>query len=215
MRRVVFFTALSFAMTACSSEPATPPIPEDPTDAASIVAAARECHVGDYDGVASADLGEPEFHGEPSQADRNQLESTLYLEAKAEETCVYALPSGLLLRVLQASGDDMPSPTPGEMVTAHYEGSFPNGEVFDSSYERGAPITHSSTGFIPGWNEALSLMRIGEEWELFIPSNLAYGERGVGPIGPNMALMFRMELVCLPAREEPSCADIMAASDDS
>jgi len=213
MRRATFLIALSATLAACSSNPVEPPVPTDPTDAMSVVEAARQCDVADFADIPVVEIGQPEFHGDPGTAERNQLESDIYLERMSFQHCVYELPSGLLLRVIRASDEDTGTPTPGEMVTAHYEGSFANGEVFDSSFDRGAPITHSSTGFIAGWNEALSLMRVGEEWELFIPSNLAYGERGVGPIGPNTALKFRMELICLPAREDAVC-DAPAESQD-
>lgn len=81
-------------------------------------------------------------------------------------------------------------------ITAHYEGRLINGEVFDSSYRRGEPATFNINQVIPGWKEVIPLMREGDKWQVFIPSNLAYGERGQAPIiGPNEALIFDIELV--------------------
>lgn len=207
MRRALLLTTIAGFAAACSSGPGEPPVPADPADPASVVTAARAC------AEAGFEIGElppppaPEFHGEPGLAERNQLGSELYIEQVSELTCVYTMPSGLRIRVVEASGEDMPVPDTGEMIRAHYDGNFPDGTGFDSSYERGTPLEYPSNRFIPGWNEALSHMRVGETWELFIPSDLAYGTSGTpgGPIGPNQALYFRMELICLPARTEPSC----------
>ena len=81
-------------------------------------------------------------------------------------------------------------------VTTHYEGRLLDGTVFDSSYKRGAPATFGVTQVIAGWTEALQLMKEGDQWELYIPSNLAYGERGAGSdIGPNSTLIFKIELI--------------------
>ena len=107
-----------------------------------------------------------------------------------------------MLRVRVASPADVASPVSGDRVTVHYRGQFPNGEEFDSSYSRGEPATFPSDRLIEGWVEALPLMRVGEVWELYIPSELAYGARGVGPIGPNQSLVFQLELVGLPDAAE-------------
>lgn len=203
MRRTAL-AALVIAAAACSPAPAQQPEPENPEDAATILAAARACDVTQFE---DADPGEPqaEFGGSPSRAERNALTSELWLEATDARPCVYTLPSGLRVRVLEAAGEDAPGPDEGEIVRVHYEGKFPNGEEFDSSYGRGEPADFPSNRLIAGWVEALSMMRTGEEWELFIPSDLGYGEGGVGPIGPNQALYFRMELICLPRRAEADC----------
>lgn len=210
MRRALLLPSIAILTAACSSGPAEPPVPADPEDPASVVEAARGCSALGLEYGEVPTPAEPEFHGDPSVAERNTLIGELYLEQVSELPCVYTLPSGMRLRVREASGEDMPTPDAGEMVRAHYDGRFPNGEGFDSSYDRGQPINHPSNGFIAGWNEAMSHMRVGEVWELFIPSNLAYGPAGIGPIGPNQTLFFRMELVCLPARTEPSCEALEA-----
>lgn len=205
MRRTAL-AAFALTASACSGAPAQP-APDNPEDAASVVAAARSCDLTQFE---DAYTGAPqaEFEGSPSQAEQNALNSELWLEAIDERPCVYALPSGLRLRVLRGADEDAGSPEAGELVRVHYEGLFPNGDGFDSSYERGAPADFPSDRLIAGWVEALGHMRAGEEWELFIPADLAYGERGAGGIiGPNQALYFRMELLCLPSREDANCPE--------
>jgi peptidylprolyl isomerase/FKBP-type peptidyl-prolyl cis-trans isomerase FklB len=82
-------------------------------------------------------------------------------------------------------------------VLVQYEGRLPNGQVFDSSYQRGAPAAFTVAGLVPAWTEALQRMRPGEEWLLIAPPQLGYGERGAGPIPPNSALVFRIELLAV------------------
>lgn len=134
-----------------------------------------------------------------SDAAANAASSASFLEDVRAASCVVELPSGLMLRVRTPveSGD---SPVSGDLVTVHYRGQLPHGEEFDSSYSRGEPATFPSDRLISGWVEALPLMRVGERWELYIPSDLAYGGRGTpgGPIGPDQALVFELELVDLP-----------------
>jgi hypothetical protein len=88
------------------------------------------------------------------------------------------------------------SPKSSDTVRVNYEGSLLDGTIFDSSYQRGESITFPVTGVIPGWVEALQLMKVGDKWQLFIPSNLAYGAQGAGPqIPPNSTLVFQVELI--------------------
>jgi FKBP-type peptidyl-prolyl cis-trans isomerase FklB len=83
-------------------------------------------------------------------------------------------------------------------VTVNYKGTLIDGTEFDSSYKRGQPATFAVNGVIPGWTEALQLMKEGSKWQMFIPSNLAYGERGAGgAIGPNAVLIFEVELISI------------------
>ena len=90
------------------------------------------------------------------------------------------------------------SPKATDTVTTQYTGTLIDGTEFDSSYKRGQPATFPVSGVIPGWTEALQLMKEGAKWELFIPSNLAYGERGAGgEIGPNATLVFEVELISI------------------
>ena len=88
-------------------------------------------------------------------------------------------------------------PTEKSSVTVHYRGTLLNGEEFDSSYKRGQPYTTLVTNVIPGWTEALQLMPVGSKWELYIPSNLAYGNSPRGPGGPNSTLVFEVELLSI------------------
>ena len=104
------------------------------------------------------------------------------------------LPSGLQYRVItEGTGK---TPTENDTVIVHYRGTLLDGTEFDSSYRRGEPATFRVKGVIPGWSEALQLMKEGAKWQLFIPSRLAYGERGAGrTIGPNAVLIFDVELI--------------------
>lgn len=171
------------------------------TDTATTLEQARACTGGEAGAFAfspdglTALAGPAQFNAEMSRA---------YMEAVRTRDCVFTLASGLTLRIDRAvTGADAASPESGDLVTVHYEGKLISGEVFDSSYARNEPATFPSDRLIPGWVEALALMRVGEEWTLFIPADLAYGERGTpgGPIGPNQALTFRLELIELPADE--------------
>lgn len=206
--RAIALTGI-LALSACTSAPATRPVPSDPESAQSIVEAARQCRAEDFADAPMMDAGQPEFGGNPSQAQRNTILGELYIERMSLQPCVYALPSGLNFRILRASGEDALTPEGGEIVRVHYDGQDINGQTFDSSYARAAPAEFPSGRLIAGWVEALGLMRTGEEWELFIPPDLAYGERGTpgGPIGPSQTLYFRMELICLPSREDGACED--------
>lgn len=106
--------------------------------------------------------------------------------------------SGLQYEVL-VSGDGA-SPGPRDMVTTHYHGTFIDGRVFDSSVQRGQPIAFPVDGVIGGWTEGLQLMKVGDKWKLYIPPDLAYGERGTSGIGPNETLIFEVELLDVQRR---------------
>lgn len=162
---------------------------------AAMVDRGRACAIDADAPVISA--AAPDHDG--SDAAANAASSASFLADVRAASCVVELPSGLMLRVRTPveSGD---SPVSGDLVTVHYRGQLPHGEEFDSSYSRGEPATFPSDRLISGWVEALPLMRVGERWELYIPSDLAYGGRGTpgGPIGPDQALVFELELVDLP-----------------
>lgn len=114
-------------------------------------------------------------------------------ENKAREGVVVT-ESGLQYEVITKGEGE--SPDENDKVKVHYHGTLPDGTVFDSSVERGEPITFPVNGVIKGWTEAMQLMKVGDKWKLFIPAELAYGERGAGPkIGPNQALVFEVELL--------------------
>lgn len=105
--------------------------------------------------------------------------------------------SGLKYKVLR-QGNGI-KPKANDLVTVHYEGRLPNGQVFDSSYQRGETIQFGLNQVIAGWTEGLQLMPVGSKYQFYIPSNLAYGERGAGGIiGPNQDLIFDVELISVP-----------------
>jgi FKBP-type peptidyl-prolyl cis-trans isomerase FklB len=109
---------------------------------------------------------------------------------------VTTTPSGLRYRVLASGPADGKSPSFFDSVMVHYRGTLTDGTVFDSSYERGSPATFGVGQVIPGWTEALKLMKPGDKWMLHIPSRLAYGGRAVGDkIPPNSDLIFQVELL--------------------
>lgn len=126
-------------------------------------------------------------------AETNLAEGEAYLAAHAEEEDVTVTDSGLQYRVLESGNGATPGPD--SSVEVHYEGTLIDGTVFDSSYERGEPVAFRVDQVIEGWQEALQLMSVGDTWEIAIPSELAYGAYGQGPIGPNETLLFRVELL--------------------
>lgn len=125
---------------------------------------------------------------------RKQEVANKYLEENKKKDGVQATESGLQYQVLKSGSGA--SPNAESTVTVHYEGKLINGEIFDSSIKRGQPASFGVSQVIKGWTEALLRMRVGDKWRLFIPPNLAYGERGSPPaIGPNEALIFEVELL--------------------
>lgn len=170
--------------------------PAAATAESAIVAEARSC-VGAAD-TALLVADAPADGNQNPQA--NAAAAIAYLDAVRAEPCVFELPSGLLFRIRQAVSSGA-SPVSGDLVTVHYRGMFTYGGEFDSSYARGEPATFPSDRLIAGWVEALPLMRVGESWDLFIAPELAYGSRGTpgGPIGPNEALVFQLELIDVPS----------------
>ena len=117
-----------------------------------------------------------------------------FLAANAKKEGVTVLPSGLQYKVLKSGEGRKPGRT--DKVRCHYEGPFPNGQKFDSSYDRNEPAVFGVNQVIAGWTEALQLMSEGSAWELYIPYNLAYGEAGApGAIPPYSALVFKVELI--------------------
>ena len=125
---------------------------------------------------------------------KNKKEGETFLAENTKKDGVKTLDSGLQYEILQEGSG--PTPTLNDQVQAHYHGTLISGEVFDSSVNRGQPAVFPVNGVIPGWTEALQLMKVGDKWRLFIPSELAYAERGAGPqIGPNAVLIFEVELL--------------------
>ncbi len=119
-----------------------------------------------------------------------------FLDENAKREGVVTTSTGLQYEVLKEGSGDSPKET--DQVTVHYHGTLIDGTVFDSSVDRGQPATFPVNGVIPGWVEALQLMNTGAKYKLFIPSDLAYGERGAGgAIGPHATLIFEVELISI------------------
>ena len=117
-----------------------------------------------------------------------------FLAQNAKKAGITVTDSGLQYEVIQ-SGEGL-SPSRTDRVTVHYRGTLVDGREFDSSYKRGKPATFPLNRVITGWTEGLQLMKVGDKWRLFIPSNLGYGSRGAGSlIGPNETLIFEVELL--------------------
>lgn len=139
------------------------------------------------------------FQKELMEKHKKQGENFLAENKKKEG--VKTLPSGLQYKVIKAGTGKKPKLD--DTVAVHYRGTLIDGTEFDSSYRRGQPATFQVSGVIPGWTEALQLMEQGAKWQLFIPSNLAYGERGTpgGQIGPNATLIFEVELISIQEKK--------------
>jgi FKBP-type peptidyl-prolyl cis-trans isomerase len=123
-------------------------------------------------------------------------EGDAFLAANKTKEGVVTLPSGLQYKILTEGKG--PKPTANDTVTCNYRGTLLNGKEFDSSYKAGKPVSFPVSGVIKGWTEALQLMPVGSKWQLFIPADMAYGDRGAGgDIGPGETLIFEVELVSI------------------
>jgi len=124
-----------------------------------------------------------------------------FLSENKKKEGVKTLPSGLQYKVIKAGTGKKPKVN--DTVTVNYRGTLIDGTEFDSSFRRGQPAAFPVSGVIPGWTEALPLMQEGAKWQLFVPPNLAYGERGAGGlIGPNATLIFEVELISVQQNKE-------------
>ena len=129
-------------------------------------------------------------------AGANKKEGEAFLSANKGKEGVVALASGLQYKILKEGTGPKPAAT--DSVVCNYQGTLINGKEFDSSYKRGQPATFPVNGVIKGWTEALQLMPVGSKWQLFIPADLAYGDRGAGAdIGPGETLIFEVELLSI------------------
>ena len=128
----------------------------------------------------------------------NRKAGQAFLKANADKEGVVTLASGLQYKVIKEGTGPKPKAT--DLVEVHYRGTLIDGQEFDSSFKRGKPASFGVSNVIKGWTEALQLMNVGSKWKLFIPSELAYGSRGTGPmIGPNATLIFEVELLNIKA----------------
>ena len=140
------------------------------------------------------ELMEKQAERTKQMSEKNKKEGEAFLSENKKKEGVKTLPSGLQYKVIKEGTGKTPKAE--DTVVTNYRGTLTDGTEFDSSYKRGEPATFPVKGVIPGWTEALQLMKEGSKWELFIPSNLAYGERGAGnTIGPNATLIFEIELI--------------------
>jgi FKBP-type peptidyl-prolyl cis-trans isomerase len=129
--------------------------------------------------------------------EKNRKEGEAFLAENSKKDGVVTLPSGLQYKILKSAAGR--KPLGQDSVECHYRGTFVDGTEFDNSYKRGKPLVFKvDGGVIPGWSEALKLMPVGSQWQFFVPSRLAYGEKGAGnQIGPNATLIFEVELLAI------------------
>jgi FKBP-type peptidyl-prolyl cis-trans isomerase FklB len=143
------------------------------------------------------------------KSDKNKKEGEAFLAANKSKEGVVALPSGLQYKIIKAGTG--PKPTAADTVVCNYKGTLIDGKEFDSSYKRGQPATFPVGGVVKGWTEALQLMPVGSTWQLFIPADLAYGDRQAGPdITPGATLVFEVELMSI----QPKAADTKGDAGD-
>jgi FKBP-type peptidyl-prolyl cis-trans isomerase len=129
-------------------------------------------------------------------AEQNKKTGEAFLAENKTKEGVKTLPSGLQYKIIKQGAGDIPQDA--DTVEVNYRGTLIDGTEFDSSYKRGQPLSFQVNGIIAGWKEALKLMPVGSKWQLFIPSSLAYGEKGTGSsIGPNTTLIFEVELLAI------------------
>jgi len=137
-------------------------------------------------------IGEYQQKVSASKVSGVKKESAAFLAANSKRPGVVTLPDGLQYEILKAGTSDV-KPTLTSKVKVHYHGTLINGTVFDSSVDKGAPITYPVNGFVAGWQEALQMMTVGSKWKLWVPANLGYGDAG-GP-APGAVMIFEMELL--------------------
>lgn len=138
----------------------------------------------------------------PAELAKSAAEAQAFMATNAKAEGVKVLPSGVQYKVVRSGPAEGLKPGPNDEVKVHYEGKLVSGKVFDSSYDRGQPAAMPLPALIPAWKEALQLMRPGDEWILYVPPEMGYGEEGAGggEIPPNSVLIFRIELIdVLPA----------------
>lgn len=136
--------------------------------------------------------------GEPATTDtaaENLKAARAFIAKNADEPGVRTLPSGVQYKVVASGPATGEHPDGNDLVSVHYEGTLTDGTVFDSSFQRGAPAVFTLDQVIPGWSSAVQAMRPGDEWIVYVPPELGYGEEDKGDIPPNSALVFRLQLI--------------------
>lgn len=153
-----------------------------------------------------ADMESAQQEEDKRQSEANRKAGEKFLAENKDKDGVKTLEDGLQYKVLEEG--EGPSPDESDSVTVEYTGTLIDGTVFDSSDRNGKPVTFPVDAVIPGWTEALQIMKEGGEYELFIPPNLAYGERGAGSqIGPNETLIFKVKLLKVHGKDDESADD--------
>jgi len=184
----MMISAAAFVLAACSNEPAIEAADEatDPTENQNTTEAPQKEWT--YQELRDAMI---------NLAERNLVNSNAFLSENGKKEGVQTTESGLQYLILEEGPEDGFSPVSTDRVVVHYVGKLINGEEFDSSYARGASATFMANQVIPGWTEGVQLMKEGDKYRFFVPPELAYGAGGTanGPIGPNEALIFDVELI--------------------
>jgi FKBP-type peptidyl-prolyl cis-trans isomerase FklB len=147
-----------------------------------------------------ADLTKKQAEKKQQIAEANKKAGDAFLAANKTKEGVVTLPSGLQYKILKAGTG--PKPTASDSVVCNYKGTLLDNTEFDSSYKRGQPATFQVGGVIKGWTEALQLMPVGSKWQLFVPSDLAYGPNGRPEIEPNATLVFEVELLSIQDKDK-------------
>jgi FKBP-type peptidyl-prolyl cis-trans isomerase FklB len=151
------------------------------------------------------EIRQKQMQAQEAAAVENKTKGDAFLAANAKKDGVVALPDGLQYKIMTTGQGK--KPVESDTVMCNYKGTFVDGTEFDSSAQAGKPVPFEVKNVIPGFKEVLQLMPVGSKWQVFVPSNLAYGERGAGGvIGPNATLIFEIELVSIegPERTQPA-----------
>jgi len=139
-------------------------------------------------------------HAKMMIAERNRKAVEAFVAENVKKEGVVTLPSGLQYKILKQGDGKMPMLD--DHVVCHYRGTLVDGTEFDSSYKRNQPATLPVKGVMAGWTQALQMMPVGSKWQIFIPPQLAYGERSVSGIGPNAMLIFEVELISIQDKQQ-------------
>jgi peptidylprolyl isomerase/FKBP-type peptidyl-prolyl cis-trans isomerase FklB len=148
-------------------------------------------------------LGACHPKAQPAAPPADSAANAQFLATNSKQPGVVTLPDGLQYKIVTSGPADGPTPRTSDEVKVNYEGALLTGEVFDSSFKRGEPVSFPLEGLIPGWVEALQKMRPGDEWTLWVPPSLGYGEETKGPIPGNSILKFRIQLLGVLRHDAP------------
>jgi peptidylprolyl isomerase/FKBP-type peptidyl-prolyl cis-trans isomerase FklB len=146
--------------------------------------------------LAACAQAEPQGTEAPAAAEAaSPAEAKAWMANNAKQPGVVTLPGGVQYKVLQSGPKTGPTPKPQDDIKVHYEGTLTDGTVFDSSYQQGSPLVARLDRLVPGWIEALQLMRPGDTWMIYLPPEKGYGGEGAGPIPPYSVLVFKIEML--------------------